>query len=237
LYFTTYPKKSHLRDILDCWPGLLQKSHLLNSADILVYLAGAASDHKLIANWRAALHALSLGNKRKATLHLADNPGYQEGAMKAMDQLLQKGWGDGYDWVIRLNPDVLIYDDNYLDLFFRSSHLTSVLANCSPHMEAERAKVMTDFLAFRPGHLFRDAFADWRVRKNAEWQASSAFKDMILNRTCAWLVPRHDSPSCRTRGNGVYHHETKHNPSSTCTAVMREQPWKLKNVVLPAIPA
>ena len=137
-----------------------------------MYLAGAASDdHELIANWKAALHALSL----------------------AMDQLLQNGWGDGYDWVIRLKPDILIYDDHYLDLFVRSSHLTSVLANCSPHMEPKRAKVMTDFLAFRPGHLLRDAFADWRVRKNAEMQASSAFTDIMRSHTCAWLVPRHDT--------------------------------------------
>ncbi len=89
LYFTTYPKASHLQDMLDCWPVILDKSLLLSKSDIFVYMAGAAAgNHELLANWTGALEALSLHSKRNTTLHVADNPGYQKGAMKAMDELM-----------------------------------------------------------------------------------------------------------------------------------------------------
>ena len=89
LYFTTYPKASHLQDMLDCWPGILDKSVLLRKSDIFVYMAGAAaSNDELLANWTGALEALSLHSKRNTTLHVADNPGHQKGAMKAMDELM-----------------------------------------------------------------------------------------------------------------------------------------------------
>ncbi len=146
----------------------------------------------------------------------------------------RKGGEDGYDWVIRLNPDVFIYDDSYLSIFFRSPHLSSVLGNCGG--DTRFPKVMTDFLAFRPGSLPKDAFADWTKRANAEFQASAAMKSIIEQQKSPWLLPKQLSISCRTQANGVWHH---HEDDETCTAFLRDQPWlrHAKNrIALPITP-
>ncbi len=41
-------------------------------------------------------------------VHEEPNPGYQEGAMLALSVAGGNRWFRPYDWVIRLNPDVLI---------------------------------------------------------------------------------------------------------------------------------
>ena len=122
--------------------------------------------------------------------------------------------------MIRLNPDVFIYDDSYLSIFFRSPHLSSVLGNCGG--DTRFPKVMTDFLAFRPGSLPKDAFADWTKKANAEFQASAAMKSIIKQQKSAWLLPKQLSMGCRTQANGVWHH---HEDDETCTAFLRDQPW------------
>jgi len=103
LYFTTFPKKQHLQIMTDCWPRLIQKSTLLRNADVLVFLGGKVSP-SFLTEWTTTLQQLHIN----ATLQYNPaNPGYQKGAMKAAHALFQNGWWKGYDWIIRLNPDVL----------------------------------------------------------------------------------------------------------------------------------
>jgi hypothetical protein len=47
-------------------------------------------------------------------IHSRPNPGYQDGAILAIREAFKNHWFDDYDWVIRLNPDVLIRSNSFL---------------------------------------------------------------------------------------------------------------------------
>ena len=38
-------------------------------------------------------------------IHVRHNPGYQGGAILSLVVDYKKGWFEGYDWVVRVNPD------------------------------------------------------------------------------------------------------------------------------------
>ena len=46
----------------------------------------------------------------------------------------REGWFDGYDWVIRLNPDVIIRSDAHLLPLFARSNVDAVFASCPTRM-------------------------------------------------------------------------------------------------------
>ena len=210
----------------------------------------------MVANWTAQLNYLAAGTKGKARLHHEPmNAGYQGGAMLAMHTLLSKGWQRDYDWVIRLNPDVLVYDDSYLDSFFRSPYLNTVLANChgGTLQNQGTVAVMSDFFAFRPEHIPSNAFANWQEEHSAEEQVTRVFNDSISFKTCAWLLPHQNSFTCRTRGNGVWHWHYDMNidashasrfckqggpcKESTCVETLQAKRWHQDPIAaLPTVP-
>mmetsp|Transcript_16854 Transcript_16854/g.23657 ORF Transcript_16854/g.23657 Transcript_16854/m.23657 type:complete len:223 (-) Transcript_16854:99-767(-) len=79
----------------------------------------------------------------------AKNPGYQQGAIQAVvDGFGPKGhqekWFDGYDWVVRLNPDVLILQDEWLHETMLNSSVDGIFGEC------KGGQIHTDFFAVRP---------------------------------------------------------------------------------------
>ena len=216
LYFTTFPSQQHLQFMQECWPQLIKQSTLLSTADVLVYLGGTVTA-AFLAEWQAAVQHLPIN----ATLRYDKlNPGYQEGAMRAMHEMLANGWWKGYDWVIRLNPDVLIYDESYLRalMYPPDAHVSAVLANCRPNTES--LDVHTDFLALRPSTISMDAFADWRTFPNAENQATRALAGIVRNNGTSWVYINNPwDAACRIRGHGIWH------AHGSCTVALREKPW------------
>lgn len=195
LYFATYPAhEQHLQFLETCWRRLLHRGRVLRRADVILFLGGEATSGQL-SRWKSALQNLGVN----ATLqHDASNPGYQQGAMRAVHMLVTNGWWRGYDWVVRLNPDVLIYDDNYLEKFFQNHKLSAVLASCEHILGA---KVHSDFFAVRPSRLPQDSFADWETyRGTAEYQATKVFQSIIQRKEHAWLLPENMDRACRVRG-------------------------------------
>ena len=72
----------------------------------------------------------------------------------------REGWFDGYDWVIRLNPDVIIRSDAHLLPLFARSNVDAVFVSCPTRMApALRLRVHTDFAAWRPKKIQKGAFA------------------------------------------------------------------------------
>jgi len=62
-------------------------------------------------------------------------------------------WFDGYDWVIRLNPDVLIRRDTWLLQQLHNTSVDGIFIDWRYHYRSGRFKgnrVFTDFFAFRP---------------------------------------------------------------------------------------
>mmetsp|Transcript_88988 Transcript_88988/g.235405 ORF Transcript_88988/g.235405 Transcript_88988/m.235405 type:complete len:156 (+) Transcript_88988:458-925(+) len=138
------------------------------------------------------------------------NPGYQQGAMNAAHVGFSSGWFRGYDWVIRINPDVVIYNDNLIwPLMQKAEHWSRFAAcwtYCEPHSGCTPRQTHTDFFAVRPSRVPPNAFADWNMSEpSAEVQATAAFKDIYAAKADVYLPRHYSSIHCRVTGGGVFH--------------------------------
>jgi len=214
LFFTTFPKSQHLEMIRECWPTLIRKSRLLSNSHVLVFLGGIAT-HNFVSDWEEALQHLPVNYTLRYDSY---NPGYQEGAMRAAHELFHNGWCDGYDWVIRINPDVLIYDDMKLIALMNVKKVSAVLANCET--SEDKMMVHTDFFAVRPSAIPKESFSDWKTFPNAENQATRVFDEIIRQESSAVIQVNNRDSACRIRGNGLWHsHES-------CAATLEMKPWQ-----------
>ena len=114
LYLATHLSDDHAA-CLTCWPAMLAHAPLLRTADVLVYAGGpAAAVPAARLSWESIVNALP---NRNATIFFSSfNPGYQDGAKYAMHVALTSGWFDAYEWVVRINPDVMVFDESRLTL-------------------------------------------------------------------------------------------------------------------------
>jgi len=234
LFVTTAMSKEHVT-FMKCKGTLLRdevictsKTARLDTADVILYvseningtssssrLAQHAEYEKLLNNWP---------NPTKKIIY-DENPGKQEGAMKAMHVGFSRGLFDGYDWVVRINPDVVIWDEGPLFRQLDNSNISGVFMTC----ESE-SLTNADFFAVRPDKVEKYAFADYHDRaldileSAAEAQATNAFESIYKSKKYASLVmdaslvmePR---ANCRARGAGVFQ------GTSDCVALVSEAPF------------
>ena len=152
LFVTTYASKKHFQFLRKCWPPSIAKSTLLQKADVLIFSSG---------------HNLSVGKTKNisliertfpgqnASIHVRENLGYQRGAILALEEALKNGWFNGYDWVIRLNPDVIIRNDTWIRETMNDPNVDGIFVKCSGWNEThdDFTKIHTDFSIFRPTAL------------------------------------------------------------------------------------
>lgn len=125
------------------------------------------------------------------TVHVRSNPGYNEGAILAMAEALEQGWFSSYDWVIRVNPDVLIRDDSFLLRSLHNDSIDGIFADCRDvpcpaGRGCANRLIHTDFFAVRPGAIPRDAFAGAQSQ-NAEVMASKVFSSIVAEQRDYWV--------------------------------------------------
>ena len=132
VYMTSYDSREHLRALQTCWPPLWKKFDLFLGARLLVYLDENPAQMKntALAEWHAAASYLAGGKVEVAPD--GQHHGYTRGAMYGMYAPLEQNWFDGYDWVIRINPDVYPLDLAPLCALMTLPHadVQAVLANC-----------------------------------------------------------------------------------------------------------
>jgi hypothetical protein len=187
-------------------PNLFAKSRLFRQADVAIFLTkdggGAAPVNMTL------MRTVFPKNKLKS-IYVHPNPGHQEGATLAMNEGFERGYSTGYDWVIRVNPDVLIRNDTWILSTFANEDVHGVFADCHDkecsqrgHHKCTTSIIMTDFLAFRPNRIPVDAFKEaYKREKNAELQATLAFAPMVQRGYDSWLLDAgpHDT-FCRVGG-------------------------------------
>merc|ERR1719491_1899132 len=79
--------------------------------------------------------------------------------MASMREAMVKGWFAKYDWVVRLNPDVILRNDTFLLRTMRHDRdAAGVLIDCDARRPWDL--IHTDFFAARPAALSPDAFLD-----------------------------------------------------------------------------
>jgi hypothetical protein len=195
LFVTTQMSLQHIWFLKSCWPPALQNSVLLNTADVVAYLNPNKEERK------EAMDILKhTFRDQNLTIHVRDNPGYQEGAMAALKDATREGWFSGYDWVIRVNPDVIIRNDTFIvDVMQNDPNATGLLINCLNFTNTNDLKIHTDFFAIKPGVLPSGAFLN-PAFPNAERSFTNDIREAILNKgNHRWIPGAHpvDEGICR----------------------------------------
>lgn len=210
LFMTTYGPPAHM-SMLKGWPTVMKGQPMLSSADVFLYACGDQDKTKEIHLPDKEVFEEILGhfpNKNKKLYYTYDNPGYQTGAVKAAFLGFKEGWFKDYDWVIRLNTDVLIYDERELVQLMSNPNKDLVLNSCWDSNCESRClgrMVMTDMFVMRPKALPANAFANWQHTFNAERATTYQFAQLVSKGRDSWLDRENRDRACRTRGHGIWH--------------------------------
>jgi hypothetical protein len=185
IYMTTHMSEQHRQFLLHCWPAAVQRLPLLRNADLLAYTSSSnKTDEALFYN---------LGFPNVTILHYQVYD-YQEGAVVAMvDPFLPEHahWFEPYDWIVRLNPDVLIRRDDWLRATMKDDSVDGIFVTVGKGRIG--TKVHSDFYAFRPqaaqGERFLqryEAMKEWKTL-NAEKHLSIGFQGLIQSERVRFL--------------------------------------------------
>ena len=188
LYMTTHLSDRHKQFLEKCWPAAVKKLPLLQQVDLIVYTSNLnTTNDKLYYD---------LGF-RNVTIHRysrLEGFAYQGGAVVAMlDPFLEKHrWFDGYDWVIRTNPDVLIRNDDFLIRTLKNESYDGVFVRWWNNGEPA---LHTDFFAFRPKEANTTALFkkfSQQISKGAEFVHAethlyAGFQETVKQGRVAWL--------------------------------------------------
>jgi len=190
LFMTTHMSDLHVAYLERCWPHMLHEYPVLRSVDLLMYTTRLPSDE-----------ILSLLPFHSVIPYFFNNSGTQESARQAMIDGHREGWFKPYEWVIRVNPDVLFRGDA-TDWLWDQFQNESTMVIVNPY----QIRVCSDFSAFRPWAITDDALkasahiynTEAHVRslcRNITRQGRTVFvKDLGMNR-----------PGARTGSAHVWH--------------------------------
>jgi len=169
---------------------------LLNTADVVVYLNPEEKERE---------EAMSIlkhtFRDQDLTIHVHGKAEErQSGAMAALSDATREGWFSGYDWVIRVNPDVIIRDDTFmLNAMQNDPDATGLLINCSLNStKTSEFKIHTDFFAFKPEVLPSDVFLN-PTGRDAEDSFTNDIHEAILNKGNQRWIPGAASPDTACR--------------------------------------
>jgi hypothetical protein len=194
IYITSHMSASHEEFLHRCWPYVLSNSKLVQMADIKVFLNGEVERQNADAEvFRYVFHEKVKQNR--LSIHQVENEGYQEGAIAAMAMAHKHGWFEGYDWVVRVNPDVIIRNDTWiLETIMNSEeeNVAGIFVDCewkcnqTKHCESEGYRIHSDFTAFKPTALSQTT--SWNESDNAETLNQIVFSSTVANGQDRWLV-------------------------------------------------
>ena len=220
VYITTHMSPDHIWYLKHCWRTAMEHSLLLRNADIGIYLNSPEKqrqkDKKLLLN---------VFQNNNVTIFEASNKGsgirqrLQFGAMAAMTDGSIEGWFLDYDWVIRVNADVIIRKDAFLlDVMQHDANATALLVEgpdgfkWKKRGKKNRCKhmIMTDFFGFKPGAIRQDQFTLHfpHDTQSAEVTLANQLKEPILSKkTHRWVREARSKVNCRVGTARRFSHE------------------------------
>jgi hypothetical protein len=195
IYMTTHLPESHLL-FFPCWNDAIQRLEIFRYADLILYTAVEPTPEQL-----------ALLPFKNTTIKLYNNTGYQEGAVQSMiDPFVDNvTWFDEYDWVIRLNPDVLIRHDTWLIETMMNPSFDAIFHDCynSKDYSNPTPLLQSDFYAFRPSAVNRDMFLNALDKSSAERHLTAAFRSIYDSRRFAFVEGAINSVPSECRIEGV----------------------------------
>ena len=193
IFIATHMSELHNTSLQNCWPEALTRSPtLLGSSDVLFFTTTAPTQD-----------IVSLFGPNRVRVELYTNPGYQEGAILALTTAVRKGWFNGYDWVVRLNPDVIIRDETWLVQTMQDPGVDGIFTDCysrpcTSHCTGNIAH--TDFFVVRPRALRNvDEYYNHND-KNAESSFKSYMQPTLVAGKDRWLPHTAQKGACRVQG-------------------------------------
>jgi len=104
-------------------------SVMVNSSDIvsIADLVAEVSD-ELRHRYERLLDRWTSGRK---LVHFLEGTGIGHDVQKAMHAAFSSSWFSGYDWVVKMDPDVVIYNENYLMVLMGRPETWGVFASCN----------------------------------------------------------------------------------------------------------
>mmetsp|Transcript_18288 Transcript_18288/g.42884 ORF Transcript_18288/g.42884 Transcript_18288/m.42884 type:complete len:300 (-) Transcript_18288:193-1092(-) len=171
---TTHWSDAH-KKYLPCWGRAVQQLPLLQHADLILYTPANISSSDI-----ERFHF------RNVTVKHYVNEGWQQGATKAVkDAFGEKGyqekWFEGYDWVIRLNADVLIMDDMWLRKTMENASIDGIFGACMGN------QIHTDFFALRPQAVDYKLVDECSDKYGAEKHFTCAIANVLRSRRFTWV--------------------------------------------------
>lgn len=203
IYMTTHLSEQH-QQFLTCWEDAIPRFQLLHNADLMLYTSEIPNDKIL----------KQLSGFKNVTVKMSEKRHKQAGAIKAMIDPWEQGWFKAYDWVIRLNPDVLIRNETWL-----LDTMMNALDNDDKSGPVALAvfchawkKLHTDFIAFRPNLMVFDDFLNETVnhRDNAEMHMTRALARFSEQGRVEFIPGFVQKPACRVMGPKapiIHHHD------------------------------
>jgi hypothetical protein len=196
IFISTHFSPEHIQFLHHCWPKIRARSSLVRSADIVVFSTGCGYSEKLRLLRRVF-------PTQKVTLFEYTNPGYQRGAMLAIEKALQSGWFQGYKWIVRLNPDVVIRNDSWILKTMTDPDVDGIFIDCLDTACPEKrsclaAHIHTDFFAVRPEAI--SATQASLHSSTAEIQTTAMFRPIVARGRDRWLPNNKQHGICRVRG-------------------------------------
>jgi len=204
LFITTHLSPQHLRAFTQCWPRARQTAPQLHrNSDVMIFSTGGATN-------AVPFNVTSLwSSPQSVSVVLRDNPGYQEGAnLPMLEASANKSLFDAYDWVVRLNPDVIIRNETRLLALMHDPDAEGIFADCWAR-KCERNctgnLLNTDFFALRP-HALPDR-TSWPKILNAEEAFTKAMESTMKKGKDRWLLyQKKNRGGCRTQGDVEHNH-------------------------------
>ena len=202
-YITTHLSSQHYAYLEGCWPKLLKALPIFKESDFMMFVTAEPGRTNIDMDLIHSVFA-----RPGITVQVRPNPGWQEGASLALAAAYENRWFEGYDWVIRLNPDVIIRDDSFLRQAMANDSITGIFSDCldQPCPAGQRCmdrQIHTDFFAIRPGAVSRERVLEVADKhaSHAESMATKAFSGIVRNGSDAWLpgTGPHEG-FCRVRG-------------------------------------
>jgi hypothetical protein len=249
LFVTTHLSAEHLLFLSACWPTMLSQPALRRAHLHFFVTANGACSPRPTLGWTSCLLRNGSFDTRRNVQSVrnlfpnasfavhrvdssGDNHGKQAGAIASIMDRASKQLFASYDWVIRLNPDVILYDAQAIVSLMIDSR-DAVLVECTRQSGGawKGPVVMTDLTVFRPHALVRDEDAPCagtceshmrpycdtslglnvsRCLANAEHNLTRMLVSTLESGRYAWLWRSHDA-TCRVRDPrvAVHEHSTK----------------------------
>ena len=176
IFMTTALSEDH-RSFFNCWENAIQNFKFLRDADLVLH-----APRPLLPDDLAKFQHM-----RHITVRLSDTTGGKSaGAIKSFTEAFgskgfHQGWFKNYDWVIRLNPDVLFMDAPWILHAMQKASIDGIFQICLPG-----CRINSDFFAVRPKAV-DFARVDKSIRRNAEANTAWVFKNILAAGRYTWL--------------------------------------------------